>query len=102
VRGSRLRSFELQQKKIAVVIADGKVQPRGFQPWYYNPFGGEGPITIPVVDDLDWALMLRGQRGGRGAGGRGAIGRPQPTIETIDSGRRDYSDPDFSFLENGG
>jgi len=83
-------------QKIAVVIADGKVQPRGFQPWYWSPFGGEGPITIPVVDDLDWALMLRGQRGGRGAGGRGAVGRPQPTIETIDSGRRDYSDPDFS------
>lgn len=83
-------------QRIAFVIADGKVQPRGFQPWYWSPFGGEGPITIPVVDDLDWALMLRGQRGGRGAGGRGAAGRPQPTIETIDSGRRDYSDSDFS------
>jgi imidazolonepropionase-like amidohydrolase len=84
-------------QKIAFVIADGKVQPRGFQPWYWSPFGGEGPITIPVVDDLDWAMMLRGQRGGRGAGGRGGgVGRPQPTIETIDSGRRDYPDPDFS------
>jgi len=84
-------------QKIAFVVADGKVQPRGFQPWYWSPFGGEGPITIPVVDDLDWALMLRGQRGARGAGGRGGgVGRPQPTIETIDSGRRDYSDPDFS------
>jgi imidazolonepropionase-like amidohydrolase len=84
-------------QKIAYVIADGKVQPRGFQPWYWNPFGGEGPITIPVVDDLDWAVMLRGQRGARGGGGgRGAGGRPQPTIETIDSGRRDYVDPDFS------
>jgi imidazolonepropionase-like amidohydrolase len=84
-------------QKIAFVIADGKVQPRGFQPWYRSPFGGEGPITIPVVDDLEWAAMVRGQRGGRGAGGRGGgIGRPQPTIETIDSGRRDYSDPDFS------
>ena len=41
--------------------------------------------------------MLRGQRGARGAGGRGGgVGRPQPTIETIDSGRRDYPDPDFS------
>ncbi len=121
-------------QKIAAVIADGKVQPRGFQPWYWSPFGGEGPITIPVVDDIDWAFMLRAQRGGRGgapaaaqAGGRGAeagdgrggrgegaavIGappaavgggrggglgaRPQPTIETINSGRRDYSDADFS------
>jgi hypothetical protein len=83
-------------QKIAFVIADGKVQPRGFQPWYWTPFGGEGPITIPVVDDLDWALMLKGQRGGRGGGGRGAVGRPQPTIETIDSGRRDYPDADFS------
>jgi imidazolonepropionase-like amidohydrolase len=83
-------------QKIAFVIADGKIQPRGFQPWYWSPFGGEGPITIPVVDDLDWALLLRGQRGGRGVGGAGAVGRPQPTIETIDSGRRDYSDPDFS------
>ena len=84
-------------QKIAFVIA-GKVQPRGFQPWYWNPFGGEGPITIPVVDDLDWTVMLRGQRGARGgAGGRGGgVGRPQPTIETIDSGRRDYPDPDFS------
>ena len=84
-------------QKIAFVIADGKVQPGGFQPWYWSPFGGEGPITIPVVDDLEWAVMLRGQRGGRGAGGRGGgVGRPQPTIETIDSGRRDYPDPDFS------
>jgi imidazolonepropionase-like amidohydrolase len=83
-------------QKIAFVIADGKVQPRGFQAWYWSPFGGEGPITIPVVDDLDWAVMLRGQRGGRGAGGRGGVGRPQPTIEAIDTGRRDYSDPDFS------
>jgi imidazolonepropionase-like amidohydrolase len=84
-------------QKIAFVIADGKVQPRGFQPSYWSPFGGEGPITIPVVDDLDWTVMLRGQRGARGAGGRGGgAGRPQPTIETIDSGRRDYPDPDFS------
>src|SRR2546428_6311550 len=66
-------------QKIAAVIADGKVQPRGFQPWYWSPFGGEGPITIPVVDDIDWAFMLRAQRGGRGgapaaaqAGGRRA------------------------------
>src|SRR6185295_9209587 len=79
-------------QKIAFVIADGKVQPRGFQPWYWSPFGGEGPITIPVVDDLDWAAMLRAQRGARG-GGRGGAGRPQPTIETIDSGRRDFPDP---------
>jgi imidazolonepropionase-like amidohydrolase len=91
-------------QKIAFVIADGKIQPRGFQPWYWSPFGGEGPITIPVVDDLDWALLLRGQRGGRGAGGAGIVGRPQPTIETIDSGRRDYSDPDFSktVIKEGG
>jgi hypothetical protein len=82
-------------QKIAFVIADGKVQPRGFQPWYWSPFGGEGPITIPVVDDLDWAVMLRGQPRGRG-GARGGVGRPQPTIETLDSGRRDYPDPDFS------
>jgi hypothetical protein len=48
---------------------------------------------------------LKAQRGGRGGAaapagagaGRGGLGgRPQPTIETIDSGRRDYSDPDFS------
>jgi hypothetical protein len=94
-------------QKIAAVIADGRVQPRGFQPWYWNPFGGEGPITIPVVDDLDWAALLKAQRGQRGgqrggqpaAGGRGGGGlggRPQPTIETLDSGRNDYGDPDFS------
>jgi hypothetical protein len=82
-------------QKIAVVIADGKVQPRGFQPWYWSPFGGEGPITIPVVDDIEWAAMLKAQRGARGGRGGGGA-RPQPTIETIDSGRRDYSDPDFS------
>jgi imidazolonepropionase-like amidohydrolase len=99
-------------QKIAVVIADGKVQPRGFQPWYWSPFGGEGPITIPVVDDLDWVALLRAQRGQRGGerggqpageagarglrGGGGFGGRPQPAIETIDSGRNDYGDPDFS------
>jgi hypothetical protein len=84
-------------QKIAFVIANGKVQPKGFQPSYWSPFGGEGPITIPIVDDLDWALMLRGQRGARGAGGRGGgVRRPQPTIETNESGRRDYPDADFS------
>jgi hypothetical protein len=97
-------------QKIAVVIANGRIEPRGFQPWYWNPFGGEGPITIPVIDDLDWAVMLRAQRGARGAapaaGGRGggAGARPQPAIETMDSGRRDYPDPDFSkvVIKEGG
>jgi hypothetical protein len=28
--------------------------------------------------------------------GLGGARQPQPTIETIDSGRRDYADPDFS------
>jgi hypothetical protein len=84
-------------QKIAVVIADGKVQPRGFQPFYWSPFGGEGPITIPVVDDIEWAAMLKAQRGARGGRGGGPGGaRPQPTIETLDSGRRDYPDLDFS------
>jgi len=89
-------------QKIAAVIADGKVQPRGFQSTYSNPFGGEGPITIPVVDDLNWAVNLR--RGGAGRGGGAPDGRPQPAIETLDSGRRDYTDADLSkyVIKEGG
>jgi len=49
-------------------------------------------------------MMLRGQRGARGGGIRGGPGRPQPTIETIDSNRRDYSDLDFckTVIKEGG
>jgi hypothetical protein len=127
--------------KISNVIADGKVVDRTYHAWYRSPFGGNGPVTIPPVEDLAWAVNLRrapagpggqpapaaaaaeggqrgagaGQRGGGGGrGGRGAAAeaapvnaaplppglggarQPQPTIETIDSGRRDYADPDFS------
>jgi Amidohydrolase family len=117
--------------KISNVIADGKLVDRTYHAWYRSPFGGEGPVTIPVVDDVGWALNLRrqnpgfggppappapqtegggqrGQRGQRGGApaqaaapaplppGPGGARQPQPTIETIDSGRRDYPDPDFS------
>ena len=96
---------------IAVVIANGTVQERGYHASYWSPFVGDGPITLPVVDDIAWAVNLRRQapgggppgEGGRGAAaaaplpaGFGAARQPQPTIETIDSGRRDYPDPDFS------
>ena len=120
-------------KKISNVIADGKLVDRTYHAWYRSPFGGEGPVTLPVVDDIAWALNVRrlpprgggppqlpgpeaaeaggprGQRGQRGAQqaqaapaaaplppGPGGARQPQPTIETIDSGRRDYPDPDFS------
>jgi hypothetical protein len=136
---------------IAYVIADGHVQDTKYHASYWSPFQGEGPITLPVVDDIGWALNLKrqalagrggggappvlpdpaaaggraGGRGGRGRGDAGAEGapggaapvgdaaaaaalaapmppgfganrQPQPTIETIDSGRRDYTDPDYS------
>ena len=138
---------------IAYVIADGRVQETTYHASYWSPFQGEGPITLPVVDDIGWAVNLKRQalagRGGGGAppvladpaaaggraGGRGGRGRggaapdgaaapgaapvvdaapvapalaaplpagfganrqPQPTIETIDPGRRDYADPDYS------
>ena len=140
-------------QKIAAVIADGRVQDLKYHSSYWSPFVGEGPITLPVVDDIGWAVNVRRNalaggggfgggppvvvpaaqgaageaappvagagRGGRGragggaaaeaGGGRGAAAllaplapgfgagrQPQPTIETIDSGRRDYPDPDFS------
>jgi imidazolonepropionase-like amidohydrolase len=121
-------------QRIAAVVADGVPQDLRYHASYWNPFQGNGPVTIPVVDDIVWAVGQRpqgrggpppaggrgtGAEAGRGAaagGGRGApagargrgaaapplpdglggIRRPQPTIETIDSGRRDYADPDYS------
>src|SRR5262245_41373190 len=126
--------------RISNVIADGKVIDRTYHAWYRSPFGGNGPVTIPPVEDLGWALNLRrqpvgfgggpapapaaeaaqrgagpregqgGRREGRGPAaaaegapaipplppGLGPARQPQPTIETIDSGRRDYADADFS------
>jgi hypothetical protein len=134
---------------IAYVIADGRVQETTYHASYWSPFQGEGPITLPVVDDIGWAVNLKrqalagrggggappvqpdpaagGRRGGRGRGGAapdgaaapgaapvvdaapvapalaaplpagfGANRQPQPTIETIDPGRQDYPDPDYS------
>ncbi len=126
---------------VAYVIADGRVQETTYHASYWSPFQGEGPITLPVVDDIGWAVNLKrqalagrggggappvladpaaaggraGGRGGRGRGGAapdgapvapalaaplpagfGATRQPQPTIETIDPGRRDYADPDYS------
>jgi imidazolonepropionase-like amidohydrolase len=141
-------------QKVAAVIADGRPQDLRYHGDYWSPFQGDGPITLPVVDDVVWAVNIRqqflqgpgaapvpganapargagapaqpqeGQQaggraggGGRG-GGRGAdpalvaarmralqdplpagigAGRPpQPTIETIDVGRRDFPDPDYA------
>jgi hypothetical protein len=94
---------------IAWVVADGKVQDRKYHAWYRSPFLGEGPVTLPVVDNIGWAANLRrqaqGQGGGFGGGGNpnaplppgpGGARQPQPTIETFDSGRKDYADPDFA------
>jgi imidazolonepropionase-like amidohydrolase len=100
-------------QRIFAVVADGTLQDLRYHASYWNPFQGDGPVTIPVVDDLVWAVGQRpqgrggpppaaGGRGGRGApapplpAGLGGIRRPQPTIETIGSGRGDYADPDFS------
>jgi hypothetical protein len=140
-------------QKVAAVVADGRVQDLRYHGDYWSPFQGDGPITLPVVDDLNWAVNIRqaflqgpgaapvpganpapaaggdqaqqgagraggGGRGGGGGGARGAdpaliaarmkalqdplpaglgAGRPpQPTIETIDVGRRDFPDPDFA------
>jgi hypothetical protein len=102
--------------KIFAVVANGSLQDGKYHASYWNPFQGDGPITLPVVDDIGWAVNVRRQAPGRGGappgaeGGRGAAPppllplpagfgnarQPQPTIETIDSGRRDYTDPDFS------
>jgi hypothetical protein len=102
-------------QKVSDVVAGGALQDGKYHSSYWNPFQGEGPITLPVVDDIGWAVNIRRQAPGRGGaagpeGGRGAAPpplpplpqgfgnarQPQPTIETIDSGRRDYGDPDFS------
>ena len=111
-------------QRIFAVVAAGALLDGQYHASYWNPFHGEGPITLPVVDDIGWAVNLRRQGGrggvppdgGRGAGpaapagargaappplpplppGFGNARQPQPTIETIDSGRRDYADPDFS------
>jgi imidazolonepropionase-like amidohydrolase len=101
---------------IFAVVANGSLQDGKYHASYWNPFQGDGPITLPVVDDIGWAVNVRRQAAGRGGappgpdGGRGAgppavpplpagfgnARQPQPTIETIDSGRRDYTDADFS------
>jgi hypothetical protein len=124
---------------IAAVVADGRLlQDVRYHADYWSPFVGDGPITLPVVDDIGWAVNVRrnalaaappaaanppgvaggaadaGARGRRGGGagaindaqrqallqplppGLGAPRPPQPTIETLDSGRQDYPDPDFS------
>jgi hypothetical protein len=101
-------------QQIFGVVVNGSLQDGKYHASYWNPFQGDGPITLPVVDDIGWAVNVRRQAGRGGAppgleGGRGAAPpvpplppgfgnarQPQPTIETIDSGRRDYSDPDFS------
>jgi imidazolonepropionase-like amidohydrolase len=102
-------------QRISAVIVNGGLQDGKYHASYWNPFQGDGPITLPVVDDIGWALNVRRQAPGRGGapgpeGGRAAMPpplpplpagfgnarQPQPTIETIDSGRRDYADPDFS------
>ena len=121
-------------QNIFAVVADGRVMTDlRYHADYWSPFVGEGPITLPVVDDIGWAVNLRRNalavpppgappvapggdaagRGRRGGGpgaddaqraalvqplppGLGAPRPPQPTIETIDSGRQDYTDPDFS------
>jgi amidohydrolase family protein len=106
-------------QQISAVVANGTLQDGKYHASYWSPFQGEGPITLPVVDDIGWAVNLRRQAPGRGGpppgapvgpGGRqaappplpplpagfGNVRPPQPTIETIDSGRRDYADPDFS------
>ena len=103
-------------QKVFAVVANGSLQDGKYHASYWNPFQGDGPITLPVVDDIGWAVNVRRQAPGRGGappgpeGGRGAAPpplpplpagfgnarQPQPTIETIDSGRRDYADPDFS------
>ena len=124
VDGDPLQDVKNLQRIFAVVAA-GTLQDGKYHASYWNPFQGEGPITLPVVDDIGWAVNVRRQAGrggappvadgGRGGapaapdGGRGAAPpalplppgfgnarQPQPTIETIDSGRRDYADPDFS------
>jgi hypothetical protein len=102
-------------QKISAVVAGGVLQDGKYHSSYWNPFQGEGPITLPVVDDIGWAVNVRRQAPGRGGapgpeGGRrgappplpalppgfGNARQPQPTIETIEAGRRDYADADFS------
>ena len=66
---------------ISAVIANGQLQDGRYHASYWNPFQGEGPITLPVVDDIGWAVNVRRQAPGRGGapgpeGGRGAVPPP--------------------------
>lgn len=39
-------------QRVFAVVADGALQDLEYHASYWNPFQGDGPVTIPVVDDI--------------------------------------------------
>ena len=86
-------------KKISNVIFNGKLLDGKYHAHFNasNPFGGSGFVGIPPVENLGFTLIVKRAnfREGRVAGV--APGRlPQPGIETIDTQRHDFDDPQMS------
>lgn len=86
-------------KKISNVIFNGKLLDGQYHAYFNasNPFGGSGFVGIPPVENLGFTLIVKRAnfREGRVAGV--APGRlPQPGIETIDTQRHDFDDPQMS------
>ena len=67
-------------QEIFAVVANGSLQDGKYHASYWNPFQGDGPITLPVVDDIGWAVNVRRQAPGRGGpppGARAAAEAPR-------------------------
>lgn len=86
-------------KNIARVVFNGKVLDGKYHPYFnaVNPFGGSGFAGIPPVENLGFTQVVKRAVYREGRAGGVAPGRlPQPGIETIDTQRRDFTDPAMS------
>lgn len=86
-------------KKIGTVVYNGKPLDGKFHPWFNaaNPFGGSGFAGLPPIENLGFTLVVKKANFREGRAGGVAPGRlPQPGIETIDTGRHDFEDPQMS------